>query len=177
MTKRNIKNQPEPETRDIGIKVADEVWLATALLHREQPERDGFSISEIVERAERERFTQRLRPGVRVHVTLHCVADLPPNPGRYCMLRALPGNRRRLHRGGDPVHPDRAGAKTRPAREEIPESYRSLLDWFEREYEGHGAALESPTLDPLLALRGSGRQLWADEPPDSYVERLRSGWS
>jgi len=31
--------------------------------------------------------------------------------------------------------------------------------------------------DPLLALRGSGRALWADEPADAYVQRLREGWS
>jgi hypothetical protein len=27
--------------------------------------------------------------------------------------------------------------------------------------------------DPLLALRGSGRELWADEHADEYVRRLR----
>jgi hypothetical protein len=30
--------------------------------------------------------------------------------------------------------------------------------------------------DPLLALRGSGRDLWADEHADEYVRRLREGW-
>jgi len=30
--------------------------------------------------------------------------------------------------------------------------------------------------DPLLALRGSGRELWANEPADEYVRRLRE-WS
>jgi hypothetical protein len=28
--------------------------------------------------------------------------------------------------------------------------------------------------DPLLALRGSGRSLWADEHADDYIRRLRS---
>jgi hypothetical protein len=27
--------------------------------------------------------------------------------------------------------------------------------------------------DPLLALRGSGKELWADEHADDYVRRLR----
>jgi hypothetical protein len=49
-----------------------------------------------------------------------------------------------------------------------------LLDWYETEY-GKGA-VEEGRADPLLALRGSGRELWADEPPDQYVRRLRSGW-
>lgn len=31
--------------------------------------------------------------------------------------------------------------------------------------------------DPLLALRGSGKELWADEHTDEYVRRLRGGWA
>jgi len=30
--------------------------------------------------------------------------------------------------------------------------------------------------DALLALQGSGRDLWADEHADEYVNRLREGW-
>jgi hypothetical protein len=30
--------------------------------------------------------------------------------------------------------------------------------------------------DPLLALYGSGREVWADEHADDYVARLRGGW-
>jgi hypothetical protein len=30
--------------------------------------------------------------------------------------------------------------------------------------------------DPLLSLKGSGRELWRDEHPDEYVRRLREGW-
>jgi hypothetical protein len=30
--------------------------------------------------------------------------------------------------------------------------------------------------DPLLRLRGSARQLWAEEHADDYVRRLRDGW-
>jgi hypothetical protein len=30
--------------------------------------------------------------------------------------------------------------------------------------------------DPLLALCGSGKRLWADEHADDYVARLRQGW-
>jgi hypothetical protein len=32
--------------RFASIKVADEVWIATALLHRENPKREDFSVSE-----------------------------------------------------------------------------------------------------------------------------------
>jgi len=37
-------------------------------------------------------------------------------------------------------------------------------------------AEEANENDPLLALRGSGKELWADEHADEYVRRLREGW-
>jgi hypothetical protein len=39
-----------------------------------------------------------------------------------------------------------------------------------------GMAVETKEEDPLLALRGSGKELWADEHADEYVRRLREGW-
>ena len=35
--------------------------------------------------------------------------------------------------------------------------------------------LPSLVADPLLALRGSDRARWSDEPADAYVQRLREG--
>jgi len=49
-------------------------------------------------------------------------------------------------------------------------SLRKLLDALLRVRRGPSALDEG---DPLLALRGSGRELWADEHADEYVRRLR----
>lgn len=155
------------------IKVADEVWIATALLHREHPERDDFTIDEIVDRVRRVALTPELRPGVRVHALLHCVANRPPNPARYRMLFATGKGSRRLYRPGDPAHPARTG-KMEPAKEEVPAGYRELLGWYHTRYARRPPGVERP--DPLLALRGSGKALWADEHADDYVRRLREGW-
>lgn len=127
--------------------MADEVWLATALLHREWPEKEGFSSRNIVERAHAEGWA---RQGVQIHVYQHCVATKEPNPGRYCMLTELPGGRRRLFRPGDPVHPGRQKGKTKPYRDEIPERWWSLLDWYAKEWVGAGpsAAAVEDQLDP-----------------------------
>lgn len=156
------------------LKVADEVWVATALLHREFPERSDFSIDEIVDRARREVEEYSLRPGVYVHVVQHCVANRPPNPGRYRMLLETGPARRRLFRTGDSYDPAREGAKTVPAREDIPAEYAKLLDWY-REWN-----VDNPEdrikNDPLLALYGDGRDIWADESADVYVRRIREGW-
>jgi hypothetical protein len=158
----------------IQVKVADEVWLATALLHRERPDQIDFEIDEIIQRASREAGKEPLRPGVYVHVVQHCVANRPPNPGRYRMLVETSPGRRRLFRIGDSYHPAREGSKTTPEIKELPEKYRDLLDW----YRGWGQdnVEERIKNDPLLALYGDGKDLWADESADDYVRRLREGW-
>lgn len=158
------------------IKVADEVFVASALLHREHPERDDFAIAEIVDRAEAEKLTPRLRPGVRVHVTSHSVAGLPPSPGRYCTLTATSSGRRRLFRPGDPIHPARVGGKIVPEERDLPETYRSLLHWYASEYCARSPGESGVTADPFLELRGLGREIWADESGDEFIEKLRSEW-
>ena len=30
--------------------------------------------------------------------------------------------------------------------------------------------------DPILSLRGLGKEIWQDEGADAYVKRLREGW-
>lgn len=157
------------------MKVADEVWIVTALLHREHPERSDFMIEEIVERAKKEEFGKELRPGFYVHVVQHCVANRAPNPGRYRVLfETAPGGRRRLFRKGDTYHPAREGAKITPEREDLPYGYNGLLTWY-RDWCMTAAGNAAAT-DPLLSLRAVGKGLWANEDPDEYVRRLREGW-
>lgn len=156
------------------IKVADEVWIATALLHREQPRQADFSIQEIVERANKEGLERPLRPGVYVHVVQHCVANRPPNPGNHRMLFETGPGRRRLFRKGDVYDAGREGAKITPNPRDIPYDYQNLLAWY-RDWCAAGAE-SLHALDPLLSLAGSGKLLWADEHADEYVRRLREGW-
>lgn len=156
------------------LRLSDECWIITALLHREFPERQDFTISEIVERAQRERISGPVRAGFRPHATLHCVANLPPNPGKQRMLYATGKHTRRLYCPGDDFHPLREGADEHPSRHDLPEEYRDLLDWYANEYCKRASPQTS--VDPFLELFGSGRELWADEKPDDYVRRLREGW-
>ena len=116
------------------IKVADEVWLATSLLHRENPLRQDFSVSEIVERAIKEKLAGGYRPGLQIHASNHCVATKPPNPARHRILSETSRGRRRLFREGDKFHRDRKQGKTHPVAEELPPKYRYLVDWYEYDY-------------------------------------------
>jgi hypothetical protein len=89
------------------------------------------------------------------------------------LFETAPG-RRRLFCKGDPYHPGREGAKVTPRRDEMPHGYDGLLSWYNA--WSARAASAATKADPLLALRGSGTHLWADEHADDYVRRLRERW-
>lgn len=130
----------------MNILVADEAWLATALLHRDHPQADDFALDEIRERSIKE-FHDR-RPGVWQHIVSHCVASNPPNPAQYRMLHSSARGRRRLYRRGDPVHPSRKG-KMYPEKRDLPERYRPVVDWYLTEYNppsGTGPASSNPAV-------------------------------
>jgi len=152
-----------------ALRVADEVWIATALLHREHPGAADFSLKESEARLVREGLTEK-RPGVYPHLSVHCVANRPPDKGRYRMLFETAPSRRRLFRPGDPYHPRREGGKILPQRAEIPSKYHALLDWYEQDWA------PASTADPLLALAARHRKLWKAVDADDYVRQLREGF-
>lgn len=114
-------------------KVADQVWIALALLTRENPARAGFSGAEIRERV-RQEFGS-VPPGVVSHVSQHSVATKPVSPSRNRMITKR-GSLNALYREGDPCHSDRAQGKTQPKQREIPERFHDLLAWYEESYAG-----------------------------------------
>lgn len=160
------------------IRLADEVWLAVAMLQQRHPESPDFSIEEIMtfaKSARELRFLGPLRRGFYTHVVQHCVANRPASPARYRMLLETASGRRRLYRPGDPYHPQREGGKSLPRTGDLPENwFKGNLEW----YRGwsHRSIEDRIKNDPLLALVGDGRELWADEHADDYVRRLREGW-
>jgi hypothetical protein len=157
------------------IRLADEVWIATALLHRAHPERVDFTVREIVEMANSEAVGKRRRSGVYQHAQTHRVANRKPAPARLRMLFATGRTTRRLYRPGDPYHAEREGGRTLPDRSDLPREYRDLLDWYQKEFTM--APERKAESDPLLRLRGLGKELWQEEKADDYVRRLRQEWS
>ncbi len=178
------------------ITCATEVFLATALLHREQPGRSDFMIQEIVSRAAQENITGEMRAGVNVHASQHCVANRPPNPAKNRMLYATGKHSRRLLLPGDEIHPERTG-RIFPDPDEVPEKYRALVDWARKRYENaplgtpsgdaaesappadrksEGAQSSEQWLNSLFELQGLGREHWKNVDPDEFVRQLREGW-
>jgi len=156
------------------VKVADEVWISAALLQREHPAANDFTIEEILQRAERENIHGSLRPGVYVHIVQHCVANRPPNPGRYRMLFETSEGRRRLFRSGDVYHPGREGAKVTPDTADLPPQYTPLLEWHRSWSEEE--ARKKIESDPLIQAIGSGKRFWGGESIDEHIRQLREGW-
>jgi len=127
------------------MKVADEVWLAVALLQRENPGRTDFAVQEIKARARNENW--QIRPGFNQHVSYHCVASKPADPVNHRMLHEDSRGRRRLYRKGDPCHPDRENGRILPDPFDLPPQYKPLIDWYDAVY--------SKQLPPPLA-HGNG---------------------
>lgn len=117
------------------VKVADEVWIACALLHTESPTRKSFSNSEILNQVKKEAIAEKLRVGIQWHINLHCVANKPANPATYRMLYELSDGSKRLFKSSDNCHFSREDGKTIPIAWEIPEKYRCLLKWYKESYD------------------------------------------
>ncbi len=178
----------------IDISCAVEVFIAIALLHKEQPGRSDFTIQEIVSRAAKENLAGEIRSGVNVHASQHCVGNKAPNPSKLRMIYATGKHTRRLIQSGDDVHPGRTG-KIFPDEHQIPQEFLPLLAWAKSRYETTKAnnrfesTFDIPTpmkplnsepeaewLGSLLRLRGLGKELYQGIDPDQYVRELREGW-
>lgn len=157
---------------------ADRVWITVALLHNENPSRIDFAMDEIRERGRKEGFVEENVNTFYVHANQHCVSNRQPNPGNHRMLIETQRGRRRLYRDGDPSMPGRTG-KIVPRQEDIPAKYHHLLDWYAK-WSGSSSSgsqrQPKSVADPLLRLRGTGREIWKHEHADEFVRKLREGW-
>lgn len=156
-----------------SIRVSDECWIALALLHREAPQRTSFSAREILNRIRAERVHPEPRPGLQPHIYQHNVANVPPSSARYRLFYRLEDGAFRLFRPGDDYHPQRRG-KTHPVRHDLPLRYQELVDWYQREYCA-GPASEDER-DPILQMRGVGKEIWEGIDSDAFIRELRAGW-
>ena len=162
------------------LRIADRIWIATALLHQSHPSRADFTKNEIRQKIEAEGLADDVERGtINAHLNEHCVANVPPSTGKYRMLFETPEGGLRLFRAGDPAHPGRmqlrTASKAIPRQQDIPERYLPLLNWYTNWSKQFPAERPRPAWedDPLIRLIGSGRHIWADEHADEYVENLR----
>lgn len=165
--------------QEIDIYLADRIWIAVALLHRQFPLREGFGKDEIRQKMRETGLMSGLKSGsVAAHLKEHLVANVPPSSTKYRMLYQTQDDKLRLFLPGDRVDPGRRSrrpSKQQPNPLEVPDRYRPLLDWYEtwsKETRTPPTAINWED-DPLIRLIGSGKHIWADEHADEYVENLR----
>jgi hypothetical protein len=159
------------------VKVADELFIILALLHRENPHKEAFTIGEVIERARAEGLGAE-EGSLRAHASGHAAANRPPGRnGKYRIAYVQEDKRVRLLRGSDYVHPDRHH-KFYPEPGEIPKRYHELLEWAKQRREPSSVAASGTSgwLSGLRELRGLGKELWKGVDPDRYVRDLREGW-
>ena len=159
-----------------SITAADLVWIAAASLSREFPDRKGFSPDEILRRA------RLIEPDlsfpdvtIRTHIGSHCAAMKKPDPGKHRKLHANDDGTYRLYRPTDPCHPGRRQGKTLPDPNRIPAKYHDLIDWYRARYAT--PAQVTTEADPVLALRGLGKQVWRElGGGEKFIRELRENW-
>ncbi len=159
---------PVAEKIATKLTIANAVWIATALLQREFPEA-VFTTEKIVERVKLEKLSSSQDHIIAQHVRQHCVANRAAQPNTLRMLSAWGRGERTLFRQGDKEHADRKEGRLRPEIEDMPESYRYLIDWFDHEWYPRYKLTDT---DPLIALRGTGKNFWKMDAV-VYTDQLR----
>ena len=144
------------------MTIANEIWIATALLQRDHSDRPDFSVRDIVERVLREGLDE-YRAGLQAHASGHCVADKRPTSVGHRYLHETKRGRRRLYRTGDPFHPNRRSGRTHPSPDDLPEPYRYLVEWYETQFNVPDASSSTlshsiPKGTALLRFFGSASQ-------------------
>jgi hypothetical protein len=154
------------------LKVADAVWVGTAILHEQNPDTSDFTTEQIVTFVAGLHLTRGTQKSIWQHVNQHCVANREPLPNRSRMLTATGKGNRRLFRNGDTTYAGREGAPTHPEWSSLPTRYRYLERWYNEWNGSTGSAKD----DPLLRLVGSGTNIWKHQHADEFVAGLREGW-
>ncbi len=158
------------------MNAADSVWVATALLQREQGADAAFGAREIADRVATEGLWHKAPVTIKTHIYQHNVATKKPQPDRHRLLTAVGSGRRLFRDGSDSFHPERAGGKTHPNPADLPEQYRPLVDWYRSTFVAPPEGRSTPS--PLLRLRDLSRKLglWKGVDADAYVREQRDGW-
>jgi len=153
--------------------VADEAWCALALLHREQETRESFSAREILDRVKPSApapcFALASKP------TSTCTTlptSNPTLPGTACST-----NSQRYYRlfRPTPINTPFPQGKNKTVPGGTARSI-PLPPGLVRTGILHKGVSHEEEDDPILKMRGVGKEMWAPTDADEYVRDLRSNW-
>jgi len=110
------------------------VWLATAILHRENPQSDAFQAKEIFHKVKELDLLSVSDVTINMHITSHCVASTKASPDRHKKLTRVRSGWYRLFQEGDPVHETRVNGQQEPLPEMLPSQYQNIVDWYHNQH-------------------------------------------
>lgn len=112
-------------TKDLKIHV--EVFIASRLLSAEQ---ETFTSTDLRERVKSE--FQDERPGVKTHISAHCIANIPlRGPTGYNYIWNVARDEYRIFQFTiDEPHPARVSVLTQPHIEDVPGKYHHLFERY-----------------------------------------------
>jgi hypothetical protein len=116
------------------LTTANVVWIATALLHRENKDKDAFSTRQIFDKSKSLNLLRSADATLMMHISLHCVANAKAQPDKHRKIFRVVKGWYRLYRPGDTFDESRANGRSVPLAEEVPEKYGELIDWYNTEY-------------------------------------------
>ncbi len=110
------------------------VWLATALLQRENPQSDAFSAKEIFYKVKELDLLSVSDSTINMHITSHCVASGKESPDRHRKLTRVRSGWYRLFKEGDSFHETRSTGHTVPLAGMLPLEFKDVIDWYNTQY-------------------------------------------
>ena len=118
------------------MNLDNELWIAAALVHKREPDREALPVAQIRSELLRINPARSKQKAVHAYLSDHCVANKKRrrNSIGARIFVDVGYGLRRLYRPGDEFNPERAHGKYKPERSEIPPRFWPLLDWYETEY-------------------------------------------
>ena len=116
------------------VSTGNAVWIATALLHYENKDREAFQNKEIFQKVIDLNLLRSSETTLWVHISSQCVANRKAQPNTHRKLYRIRTGWYRLYRIGDPYDETRHNGRIEPLPEEIPLEFRQLIDWYHDEY-------------------------------------------
>ena len=110
------------------------VWLATALLHRDNPQSDAFSAKEIFNKVKQLNLLSVSDSTINMHITSHCVASGKESPDRHRKLTRVRTGWYRLFKEGDLFHETRSIGQIAPLAGMLPLRFKDIVDWYDAQY-------------------------------------------
>jgi hypothetical protein len=125
-------------TITIGLKkpisTANAVWLATAMLHKENSQSDAFSAKEIFQKVKQLNLLSVSNSTINMHITSHCVASSKESPDRHRKLTRVRVGWYRLFKEGDSFHETRSTGQIAPLTGMLPLEFKDVIDWYNVQY-------------------------------------------